>query len=155
MVHISFHVCTSGEYDSSTRVPTIQNPDPDIFYLVPVENGSSPDLFVEWVYTNNNWEMFGSATIDLSNYVQKTDYATNNTGGVVKVLSGGTGGFQIDQGFLLISAAKNADIKNGSITTLAPLVPAVQHNAAFYGLAKAAGDTTQSQSDNAVGIYTT
>ena len=74
MVHISFHVCTSGEYDSSTRVPTIQNPDPDVFYLVPAEDGSSPDLFVEWIYTNNSWEMFGSATVDLSNYVTQTQY---------------------------------------------------------------------------------
>lgn len=35
-----------------------------------------------------------------------------------------------------------------------PIVPNVQHESTFYGLAKAAGDTTQSQSDNSVGTYT-
>lgn len=35
-----------------------------------------------------------------------------------------------------------------------PITPSSQHAAAFYGLAKAAGDTTQSQSSNAVGQYT-
>ena len=35
-----------------------------------------------------------------------------------------------------------------------PITPYSQHAAAFYGLAKAAGDTTQSQSSNAVGTYT-
>lgn len=67
----SFHICSSSEYDATTRVPTIQNPEENVFYLVPAESGSSPDLFVEWIYVNNAWEMFGSATIDLSNYVSK------------------------------------------------------------------------------------
>ena len=35
-----------------------------------------------------------------------------------------------------------------------PLTPQVQHAAAFYGLAEAAGDTTQSQSSNVLGQYT-
>lgn len=35
-----------------------------------------------------------------------------------------------------------------------PVTPLRQHRAVFYGLAKAAGDTTQSQSSNAVGTYT-
>ena len=34
------------------------------------------------------------------------------------------------------------------------VVPSRQYMATFYGLAKAAGDTTQSQSSNAVGNYT-
>ena len=35
-----------------------------------------------------------------------------------------------------------------------PLATGHQHASTFYGLAKAAGDTTQSQSSNAVGTYT-
>lgn len=35
-----------------------------------------------------------------------------------------------------------------------PISPKNQHQAVFYGFAKAAGDTTQSASSNAVGIYT-
>lgn len=35
-----------------------------------------------------------------------------------------------------------------------PITPYYQHESTFYGLAKAAGDTTQSASSNAVGNYT-
>ena len=35
-----------------------------------------------------------------------------------------------------------------------PISPSLQHESTFYGLAKAAGDTTQSQSNNEVGNYT-
>ena len=39
-------------------------------------------------------------------------------------------------------------------TSVRVITPATQHASIFYGLAKAAGDTTQSFSDNAVGTYT-
>ena len=67
----SFYICGSGEYDPVTGQPTIQNPDTSTFYLVPT--GTSPDVFVEWVYINNAWEKFGSTTVDLSNYVTISD----------------------------------------------------------------------------------
>lgn len=35
-----------------------------------------------------------------------------------------------------------------------PIIPAVQYMSTFYGLAEAAGDTTQKDSSNAVGTYT-
>ena len=123
-------------------------------YLVP-KTGETNDVYDEYVYINNNWEMVGNTQIDLSNYVQKTDYASQTTGGVVKIIENGSGGFQIDQGYLLIKSATHENVKNGSIGTLAPLVPGLQHESVFYGLATAAGDTTQSQSNNAVGTYTT
>ena len=63
----SMHICTSGEYDPTTYVPTIQNPDPTTFYLVP--DGSGNDAFTEWIYVNNAWEIFGTAKVDLSDYV--------------------------------------------------------------------------------------
>jgi len=62
---ISVHICSAAEYDSTTRVPTVQNPEANTFYLVPAENGASPDMFVEWIFTNNAWEMFGSATVEV------------------------------------------------------------------------------------------
>ena len=43
--------------------------------------------------------------------------------------------------------------KNGTSETF-PISPSIQHASAFYGLAKAAGDTTQSSSSNTVGNYT-
>ena len=90
-----------------------------------------------------------------ADYVQKTDYATQETGGVVKIITNGNGGFQIDGGYLLIKPATRNQIKISQLTCLQPIVPAIQDASVFYGLAKAAGDTTQAQSDNEVGTYTT
>ena len=74
---MEIHICSASEYDSTTRVPTIANPNDKTFYLVPTEDGTSPDLFTEWVYVNNAWEMFGSAKIDLSGYL--TDVTVDGT----------------------------------------------------------------------------
>lgn len=150
--HISsmaIHICTAQEYDAQTGIPTIANPDATTFYLVP--GGDAPNLYVEWIYTNNAWEQFGSASIDLSNYVQKTDYASASNAGVVKI--SGAMGIDIINGFLTMATADHAYIQDG-IHARKAIPPKFQHESAFYGLAKAAGDSTQSQSDNAVGTYT-
>ena len=76
---ITFHICTSEEYDPVTRIPTVANPEQNTFYLVPAEEPVSPDLFVEWIYTNNAWEQFGSATIDLSGYATIADTVLTTT----------------------------------------------------------------------------
>ena len=55
---------------------------------------------------------------------------------------------------LTISPASLADIKTGTLTSVGPIIPSRQNASSFYGLASAAGDTTQAQSDNAVGNYT-
>lgn len=52
-----------------------------------------------------------------------------------------------------ISAASSTKIKEGTDFNY-PIVPVRQHVSVFYGLAKAAGDSTQSASSNAVGTYT-
>jgi len=52
-----------------------------------------------------------------------------------------------------IPMATPDQVKAGFVN-FTPIVPSTQHNATFYGLAKAAGDTTQSSSSNAVGTYT-
>ena len=74
---LNFHICSSLEYDSETRKPTVSNPDESTFYLVPAELETSPDLFVEWIYVNNAWEMFGSATVDISGKADKVQNATS------------------------------------------------------------------------------
>lgn len=57
---------------------------------------------------------------------------------------------------LVIQKAEDITIRkgvgNGSLYM--PIVPYTQHQSTFYGLAKASGDTTQSESNNAVGTYT-
>lgn len=59
-------------------------------------------------------------------------------------------------GQVYISSASSSLIKNptGSYRGYKPIVASLQHESAFYGLAKAAGDSTQSASSNAVGQYT-
>lgn len=54
---LPIHICTSGEYNQLTGIPTIDNPEVDIFYLVP--DGTGNDLYTEWIYTGDKWEYFG------------------------------------------------------------------------------------------------
>ena len=94
---------------------------------------------------NNTWTFTG-----WDKYIKRTDYATAGIAGVVKVGQG----LEIESdGKLKTSNAGGGVIKDGT-TNLQLLTPGRQHMATFYGLAKAAGDTTQSSSNNAVGTYT-
>ena len=52
-----------------------------------------------------------------------------------------------------VKTASNADIKSSTVSVRA-VTTGKQDQSVFYGLAKAAGDTTQSVSSNAVGTYT-
>ncbi len=53
------HICTSGEYGVITGEPNIENPEKDVFYLVP--NGTAgDDMFDEWIWDGEHWERFGS-----------------------------------------------------------------------------------------------
>ena len=149
--NLQIHICSASEYDAATGIPTVANPDAKTFYLVP-DSDEGNNLYIEWVYVNRKWEQFGSATIDLSNYVQKTDYASTSNAGVVRLGPGS--GLSMEAGVILsIVRANSSEIKTGT-NLVKPIVPVSQHQATFYGLAKAAGDTTQSQSDNPVGTYT-
>lgn len=57
----SIHICSNEEYDAEELVPTIEEPEENVFYLVPTdeENGN---LFNEWIYVDENWEKFGAST---------------------------------------------------------------------------------------------
>ena len=72
-----FYICLSGEYDESTGEPTIENPNRNIFYLVP--NGNSGDDFYEvWAYTGTDWEHIetgGGIAIPQSDWEQSDDTA--------------------------------------------------------------------------------
>ena len=72
--------------------------------------------------------------------------------GVIKT-SNENGIYVNSDGALSISEASSANVKNGT-NVYKPITPHIEHEATFYGLAKSAGDTTQSASSNAVGIYT-
>lgn len=51
------------------------NISPTTVYLVP-SNSESSDIYKEYIYVNNNWELLGIQKADLSNYYNKTE--TNN-----------------------------------------------------------------------------
>ncbi len=80
------------------------------------------------------------------------DYATASTAGIVRVHPQ-YGLTMVANDAITIQAATDAELKAGA-TGYKPISPHRQHIAAFYGLAKAAGDTTQSASSNTVGNYT-
>ena len=89
-------------------------------------------------------------------YVKDTDKATTQKRGLVKI-DPNFGVALRDSPYedvLMINRASDEEIKLGNHYRK-PIVSVNQHKAVFYGLAKAAGDTTQSQSDNAIGTYTT
>lgn len=78
--------------------------------------------------------------------------ASFNDFGVVK--TGNDYGISIlSNGRITVYKATDAQIKS-SEGVYRPIVPSNQHESVFYGLAKAAGDTTQASSSNPVGTYT-
>ena len=91
----------------------------------------------------------------VNNGVASVPFANNSTPGVVKVNGAGLYGLQmLESGKAIgIFPADATNIKNGN-HAYRPLSSYRQHESTFYGLAKAAGDTTQSASENVVGVYT-
>lgn len=86
----------------------------------------------------------------IQNGVANFPYPGWSTAGVVKVRYGLS---VSTDGVLNTYKAEDNEIKSGN-GVYDPIVPSNQHQAVFYGLARAAGDMTQSASSNAVGIYT-
>ena len=89
----------------------------------------------------------------LQSYVDKRYYAGTYRPGLVR--PGYNQGLQMTDAYGQIGTLKatDAQVKAGT-DTYAPIVPSNQKNSVFYGLAAAAGDTTQSKSNNAIGKYT-
>lgn len=83
--------------------------------------------------------------------VAKVPLANTTTAGVLKIASP----FSVNpqQGTLALAMATAANVKAGTENTR-PIASNLTRNVAFYGLAKAAGDSTQSASSNAIGLYT-
>lgn len=91
-----------------------------------------------------------NSTSVVSSGVANIPVANYSTFGVIKI---GDGVYVNSSGALKINRAVANDVKAGTDDTKA-IVPNYQHSATFYGLAKAAGNTDQSSSSNAVGVYT-
>lgn len=92
-----------------------------------------------------------NGTSVVNNGVANVQIASDNPGVVRASTNLGVG--LTSAGYLAINGATSGVIKTGT-AEIYPLTPGKQHESTFYGLAKAAGDTTQSASSNAVGTYT-
>ena len=57
----------------------------NIIYLVPTDEPNPDNIYEEYIYVNNNWEMIGTTKVDLSNYYTKTQTDTLLNGKVDKV----------------------------------------------------------------------
>ncbi len=108
-----------------------------------LESGVIPSVPVTDVQVN------GSSVLNQG--VANVPRATSAVLGVVKANS--ANGITVSYGDLYVSKAGSTTIKEG-VNNYLPIVPSNQHESAFYALAKASGDTTQSASSNAVGVYT-
>lgn len=62
--NMAYYFCGSGEYNTSTGVPTVSSPDGNTFYFAPAVSGG---LFNVYVYKNSAWTLFTSVELDLSN----------------------------------------------------------------------------------------
>lgn len=95
-----------------------------------------------------------NGTSVLSQGVASIPFATYAGGyGIIKARASGVAVSDSSHGLYITKATDN-NVKEGT-DQYNPIVPYNQHLSTFYGLAKAAGDTTQSSSSNAVGTYTT
>ena len=113
---------------------------------------ATPIQITSKIYKSVNDVQINDTSI-VNNSIASIPIASDSALGVVKV--GTNYGVVIDSiaNDIRIDKASDASIK-GASSNYKPIVSATQHMAAFYGLAKAAGDTTQASSSNAVGTYT-
>ena len=107
-----------GTVGSISFIPVTELPTEDIvenaIYLVPAVDGAEPNLFDEYIYTNGVWEKLGSAavSVDLSEYVKKTDYASYSDNGVVKGSGGAQFRYFFQNGILYLQGASDEQIAN-------------------------------------------
>lgn len=87
----------------------------------------------------------------VSGGVANIPLASTDNYGVVKINQ--YNGVRISSGNLATYPSTAKQVKAGTDASR-PIVPNIQHESVFYGLAKAAGDTTQASSSNPVGTYT-
>ena len=64
-----YYLCSSGEYDPQTGVPTVQNPDTNHIYLVPT-SGTNLNMYA---YVNSQFTFLGTTEMDMSGYVKTED----------------------------------------------------------------------------------
>lgn len=85
LVGVEYYVCKSGEYDTTTYVPTLAGK-AGVIYLVPKPVASnvaqtttteSNNIYYEFIYNGSAFEKIGDTAIDLSDYLQEEDISTD------------------------------------------------------------------------------
>lgn len=51
----------------------VSNIKTNVIYLIPNSGAQTENIYDEWIYVNNAWELIGSTAVDLSQYAQKSD----------------------------------------------------------------------------------
>lgn len=109
-------------------------------------------VLYEWAWLSDIYDVQVNGTSVLSQGVANIPLANASTPGVGRTNT--SYGIDIsDTGILQIRPAGATLIKQAT-NEYRPVAVALQHTSVFYGLAKAAGDSTQSSSNNSVGTYT-
>lgn len=172
---VTGYICKTANSDS-TFTASNWTKDSRMNYVEIVGNGTADNArsnaySLDWngngrfagkIYINCNSDSTGgtmlptdvqvNGTSVVSQGIANVPLATNSANGVLhpqtdRGLSVGT------TGILSVNPATSNEIK-AETQQYKPIVPNTQHQSVFYGLAKAAGDATQSASSNAVGTYT-
>ena len=142
--------------------------------ITPLKSYKDTTIVVAFGYTESDTVRIDTAdvtyAIDTKTYVDEhsvTDVQVNGTsvvsGGVAEIPIAGSSALGVIKvgnglavsvnGTLIPYYARSSTVKAGT-DQYNPIVSYVQHESTFYGLAKAAGDSTQSASSNPVGTYT-
>lgn len=134
--------------DQSVHIPTLDDSDIDANVV-----WSSNKIIDELSQKVSDIQVNGTSIV--TSGVAVIPNAANGVAGIARGATGyGTANISSNGTTVIgIYPASQDAIKQGS-ESYVPIVPVHQHYSVFYGLAKAAGDTTQSASNNAVGSYT-
>ena len=104
-------------------------------WFVKGENGE--DKSKEYVYTEDKkWDLVGDNSIDLTNYVKDTDYASSDKAGIIKNVGANKSGIDIDeQGNISIAHPDNvSELDTSSQKHTALTLDRVTKVAEYYGL---------------------
>ncbi len=65
--------------NAETGLPDVETPSAATVYLIPDNDTKTSDLYDEYIYVNDTWELLGKASIDLSDYAKSADVVSNDT----------------------------------------------------------------------------
>lgn len=101
----------------------VANPSDKYIYLEPDNQATGSDKFSEWVWTDYfspgtfAWHQSGEVSLDLSDYIKNTDFATSSTPGIV-IVDGTT--IQIQNGVISAVVAGGVTSFNGRTGDITP-----------------------------------